>query len=51
MNEASYLRAKAAQCRRLARGVSDDATIQALDQMAGEFERRAAAVEAGNDDD
>ena len=51
MNEASYLRAKAAQCRRLTRAVSDDATIQALDQMAGAFEGRAAAVEAGNDDD
>jgi hypothetical protein len=47
MDEASYLRAKAAQCRRLARSVSDEATVTALEEMAGELERRAAAIEAG----
>ena len=47
MDEASYLRAKAAQCRRLAKAVSDEATVKALEEMAGELERRAAAVEAG----
>jgi hypothetical protein len=51
MDEASYLRAKAAQCRRLAKAVTGEATAQALEEMAGELERRAVAVEAGSDDD
>ena len=51
MDEASYLRAKAAQCRRLAKAVTDEVTIRALEEMAGEFERRAAAIDAGSDHD
>jgi hypothetical protein len=31
----------------LARAVSDEATVTALEEMADELERRAAAVEAG----
>ena len=50
MDEASYLRAKAAQCRRLAKAVTDEATVLALEEMAGELERRAAAIDAGDDE-
>lgn len=48
MDESNYLRAKAAQCRRLAKSVTDEATTAALEEMAEEFERRAAAIEAGD---
>lgn len=49
MEEASYLRSKAAQCRRLARSVTDAAAIRALEEMAEEFEQHAAVVEARGD--
>jgi hypothetical protein len=49
MDEASYLRAKAAQCRRLAKSVTDETTVRALEEMAREFEQRALAIEKANE--
>ena len=43
MEATSFFIAKAAQCRRLAAAVNDDAAIAALLAMAEEFEALAAA--------
>ncbi|HST35642.1 MAG TPA: hypothetical protein VLK25_03320 [Allosphingosinicella sp.] len=43
--DAAYFRERAAHCRRLARGISDQRTIAQLNEMAGEYEARAAELE------
>ena len=43
---AEYCRAKAAQCRRLARMINDPAGVKALHEIIAEFEAQAAAMEA-----
>ena len=43
---AIHLRDQAKRCRRLARGIIDEATVQKLNQAADEFERAAEACEA-----
>jgi hypothetical protein len=44
--DAAYYRAKAEQCRRLARQVSEDDVRKALLDLAREFEGEAATIEA-----
>jgi len=44
--ESAALREKAAKCRRLANGMSDDQTIAALRRLADAYEQRAAELEA-----
>jgi hypothetical protein len=43
--ESAALREKAAKCRRLAQGMSDDQTIAALCRLADAYEHRAAELE------
>ena len=40
--QAEQLRTKAAQCRRLARSITDERAIDALLGLASEYEQRAA---------
>jgi hypothetical protein len=44
--EPAALREKAAKCRRLANGMSDDQAIAALRRLADAYEHRAAELEA-----
>ena len=43
--DAAYLREQAAMCRRLADGITDQATIATLRLMAEDYEARANAVD------
>jgi hypothetical protein len=44
--DAAYFRAKAAQCRRLLRSISDGRAIEVLTEMAKEFDAKAEEAEA-----
>ncbi|MBX3564798.1 MAG: hypothetical protein KF730_09505 [Sphingomonas sp.] len=46
LDEAEKLRVKAAQCRRLAVGIADYQTANALKALADEYERDAGATTA-----
>jgi hypothetical protein len=46
MDQSDYLRTKAAQCRRLAKAVTDEATVRALEEMADELDQRASTSDA-----
>jgi hypothetical protein len=46
MEDAAYFLEKAAQCRRLAASITDDAARDALTKLAEEFDAKAAACVA-----
>jgi hypothetical protein len=46
MPNTAYYREQAGKCRRLAREMSDAAASSSLEQLAGDYERMAASLEA-----
>jgi hypothetical protein len=51
MNDADFLREQARKCRRLAALVTTRDVVETLQQMAVDYDRRAAVLEASGDEE